>query len=270
MVSSTAVYCSEDINSSAVIIPEEISLWQDYSKQSSNVIQLLQWFFAWQDYLEQLSNAISPIAVPVRREETVVIIGDLRAHNVISTIHDEERTEKKRMKVQEYWPLFLERIIAHKETTSAITAPQRERQSNITIDTIITSLENEPLEDGFCHPAEELLAALLERRPKETIGEIKSLLKTGNPSIAADLLRCIGRLDIKLCRGQWQEIVEIALGHSDIDVRDAAVQAIETWEAIEAEGILGRWAKKEKVSWLRDYMDGVLTDLRRIRRRIEN
>lgn len=52
-----------------------------------------------------------------------------------------------------------------------------------------------------------------------------------------------------------------ALANNDLEIRDAAVQAAESWTDIEVLEVLQ--GHSEKVPWLREYVDSVIEDLGR-------
>ena len=124
-----------------------------------------------------------------------------------------------------------------------------------------TAFETEPLEDGMGHPAEEILRkALLDTEASCVLGWTRELaLDTAHPNLAASVLRCLGRLEHP-GTGAWRtELIRSALGTDEVELRDAAAQAAETWGGDAVRQVLETHA--EPLPWLRDYIRDVVEDL---------
>ena len=79
------------------------------------------------------------------------------------------------------------------------------------------------------------------------------------PVMAASLLRCLSRRAFD--SGEWcVKIVQSALASDHLEMRDAAVQAAESWAGAEIRKVLEQHS--ENVSWLRDYIKDVINDLK--------
>ena len=127
---------------------------------------------------------------------------------------------------------------------------------------ILSAIYDEPVEDGYSHPAEEVLRKLVTRLPQKTSSWLYNTVQyETNPCIVASILKCLGRLKLNGYIDQGLTIAEAALKHHDVEVRDAAVQMLELWGIEKAVGILERHLKKEEVDWLRDYIESVIEDL---------
>ena len=126
---------------------------------------------------------------------------------------------------------------------------------------ILSLLESIPVEDGITHAAEEVLERTLKRttRAAETIWRILEDVYD-RPSIASGLLQCIGRLDYKYFSECAIEHLRSALGHKSVEVREAAIGAIELWEATELQCLLADY--HDPVQWVAEYAVQVARDLR--------
>lgn len=89
-----------------------------------------------------------------------------------------------------------------------------------------------PLEDGIDHPAESILQEAL-RSPAnsppaaETLREL--CLSPERPAFGASILRCLGRLPDASTPEWRKQLVRDALNADNPEVRDAALQAAESW-----------------------------------------
>ncbi|HEC31518.1 MAG TPA: hypothetical protein ENI41_03395 [Deltaproteobacteria bacterium] len=128
---------------------------------------------------------------------------------------------------------------------------------------IISAINAEPVEDGFSHPAEELLKKSLARSPQKTFSWLYNTVHyERNIGIVASILKCLGRVK-PIDRGDWIiHIARAALEHHDVEVRDAAVQMLELLEIERAVELLEQHMKREQVGWLRDYIESVTQDLK--------
>lgn len=128
---------------------------------------------------------------------------------------------------------------------------------------VIHALNEESIEDGYSHPAENIMQeTIMTYSPYAGIW-IQSLYieNLNNHKLAAGILRCIGRLNSKISKPWGSIMVTGALFHSDVEVREAAVRAIEMWEDYSVIGYLEQ--REEKVPWLSDYIKQVIKDLKR-------
>ena len=124
------------------------------------------------------------------------------------------------------------------------------------------AFEAEPLEDGVSHPAEDAIIETLDElgspRALECFRDIS--LDMDNPAFAASVLRCLGR-QADLGTEEWRiGLVRAALGAGDVEVRDAATQAAESWGDFGMIAVLE--AHDEPLAWLKDYIDAVVDDMR--------
>ena len=92
------------------------------------------------------------------------------------------------------------------------------------------AFEAEPLEDGIDHPAERIIDdALRSVHGRRVLAWFRALsVDVERPGLAASILRCLGRR--RPGTSAWRvEIVRSALAADDVEMRDAAVQAAESW-----------------------------------------
>lgn len=121
---------------------------------------------------------------------------------------------------------------------------------------LLARIDAEPVEDGVNHPGEVCVAEFLLLHGSETL---PSLVASSDHPRRAALLRLLGRsnsLDTNIC----VELVASALSSSNIEVRDAAIQAAEHWEA---PAIIAELRKhREETPWLADYIGQVIAATR--------
>lgn len=123
-------------------------------------------------------------------------------------------------------------------------------------------LKDDPIEDGFGHPAEEVLEESLKRNPASTptwIANVYVEAIGANPALAAGLLQCLGRLPYQLVQHVGRVLAVAGLQHRHVQVREAALSAIEQWNRAEFRSVLSR--HNESVPWLAEYLHKVLDRL---------
>lgn len=123
------------------------------------------------------------------------------------------------------------------------------------------AFEEEPLEDGMYHPAEEIIAnALSGTENPMVLAWLKAFsLDSSHASLAASVLRCLGRLKHP-GTARWRVgLVRDSLVAKDVEIRDAAVQAAELWGDRGIRTIL--LAHSEPEPWLRDYVRDVAEEI---------
>ena len=123
-----------------------------------------------------------------------------------------------------------------------------------------TAFEDTPLEDGINHPAELIIDEVLRSVDRQHVLEwLRTLsVDAGRSNLAASVLRCLGRR--RPGTPAWRAgIVQAALAAGDVEMRDAAVQAAESWGGHKVRDILRNHV--EETSWLRMYIEDVVEDL---------
>ena len=124
-------------------------------------------------------------------------------------------------------------------------------------DKLRAAFEEEPLEDGIHHPAEEIIADALRGTEKsKVLIWLKAFsLDSARASLAASVLRCLGRQEHPGTERWRAGLVRDGLVASYVENRDAAVQAAELWGDRGIRTIL--LAHSEPEPWLREYVTEV-------------
>ena len=123
------------------------------------------------------------------------------------------------------------------------------------------AFEIEPFEDGMDHPADQIIENALRSSGSQSILDWLSAfcLDTERPNLASSVLRCLGR-QTHIGTDAWRaQLVRNALATDDIEIRDAAVQAAESWGGREVVNVL--MLHNEPESWLQEYILEVIDDL---------
>jgi len=121
------------------------------------------------------------------------------------------------------------------------------------------SLQQEPVLDGFNHPGQTILERLFNCYPDAASEWLfDKIKKLSNPSSTADILRLLCRFKPHTL-GWRSEVVEAALESPFVEVRDAAIQAVESW----AEPTLVSLLKKHRdtAPWLTQYAAQIIRDM---------
>lgn len=120
-------------------------------------------------------------------------------------------------------------------------------------------LDEEPLEDGVTHSAEEVVERALSGPAGQRAAFARLVETEPNPEFSAAVLRLAGRVG-RSARSDWRgALIRTALSSSSATLREAAVEAIEQWEDAALLPLLR--AHTESVSWLKAYIDDVIDDL---------
>ena len=125
-----------------------------------------------------------------------------------------------------------------------------------------SAFETEPLEDGMRHPAEQIIEKALRPRGSQRVLEwLRELsLDAAHPSFSSEVLRCLGR-QTHPGTGSWRAgLVRDGLAMDDVEIRDAAVQAAESWGGREVVDVL--MSHDEPEPWLRECIPEIIDDLR--------
>lgn len=153
--------------------------------------------------------------------------------------------------------LYKAEEFSHLQPTDLEAAEEEFRQK------LLLSFEREPIEDGYSHPAEQIIEDTLKRYKPGAINWIEAVYHghTERPAVAANILRCIGRLDYNLIKPWGMEMATKGLSNLDIEIRDAAICAFEIWGGAESVATLKDHLKAETIPWLKDYLRRVIRDL---------
>lgn len=128
---------------------------------------------------------------------------------------------------------------------------------------LLLSFDEEIVEDGMYHPAEGIILDVLKNQDKKkALSWIRELiLDAARPDLAYSILICLTHQP-PLGTTSWRvQLIRDALGSQDIGVRDAAAQAAESWADPDILPILKMQNAKEPVSWLQDYIKGIIEDI---------
>ena len=123
------------------------------------------------------------------------------------------------------------------------------------------SFECDSVEDGMDHPAEAIITeALSSSKDQKILGWLKGFcLDASRPNFAASVLRCLGRYH-HVGTVTWRVgLVREGLAMDNVEIRDAAVQAAESWGDSDLLEVL--ISHREPEQWLRHYIVDVIGDL---------
>ena len=124
-----------------------------------------------------------------------------------------------------------------------------------------TAFDADPLEDGISHPAEQIVREALQSGDDRSriFAFLRALsVDAEHPGLSASVLRCLSRW--RFGTPAWRAgIVRSALAADDVEMRDAAVQAAESWGGPEMRDVLR--SHVETTPWLRAYLQDVVEDL---------
>ena len=153
------------------------------------------------------------------------------------------------------------RVFASWRTKAVSVSSTQERDRRRFLDRLHASFDAEPLEDGMDHPAEQVITvALASDDPDKVLRWVWSAcLESESPAFAAATFLCAARQP-GIGTAAWRAgLVRGGLASGDIELRDAAIQAAESWGEPGLREILA--AHSEPVSWLDEYRRGVMDDL---------
>ena len=124
-----------------------------------------------------------------------------------------------------------------------------------------TAFDSDPLESGLQHPAEMIIAqSLNDDTDQRAFDWVRSFcLGVSAPAFAASVLRCLGRLESPGDAESRRALVREALRLENVEIRDAAAQAADSWSDAGLIGVLQ--AHVEPEAWLQDYIREILADL---------
>jgi hypothetical protein len=125
-------------------------------------------------------------------------------------------------------------------------------------------LHIEAIEDGYFHPAEELIEDSLKSSKFDPNHWVYTLYFTNvdtDPTLAAAVLRLLGRMPTRQVV-EWGLVIALnGLSHRDVEVREAAVRALERWGGRKAFEALKAHMDVEPRPWLASYIKQVIRDL---------
>jgi len=126
---------------------------------------------------------------------------------------------------------------------------------------LLSVLKEEPVEDGISHNAEMVFHKALKEFPNYApVWIYNAFVQTREqPSLAAGLLQCAGRLEYSLVKDIATSLVMVGLNDPNFEIREAAISAIEQWEKKDFLGILRE--HEDPIKWLDGYARQVILDL---------
>ena len=118
-----------------------------------------------------------------------------------------------------------------------------------------------PVEAGMEHEAEHTLSKALSTHSGEDILDWIAEFCTDvqRPSLSASILLCLANLPKPGSTGWRVNLIRHALETGHIEIKDAAVQAVELWGDHDLAKVLA--SHQEDVPWLRKYIEAVVDDL---------
>jgi len=149
----------------------------------------------------------------------------------------------------------------------APTAPASARASfdaAAFIGDLLAAFAEHPVEDGFGHGAEVMMRTALARNPAAAARAIECAYNqtaADRAGVAADLIRCVGALAPSSAEAWSWPLIERALAHADVAVRDAAAGVLEHSGGERSLRLLRTHVEHEQVAWLAAYIRGIIADL---------
>lgn len=184
--------------------------------------------------------------------------------NAVARAFQESESLKQNLQIRSYvWGAVKERFNAATQPHDYERELLKQEQDKFTR-TLLGSFEQEPLEDGYRHPAEDLMKDALIRHKSTAEDWIQDVFLNNiknRPTVSAGILRCIGRLNRELTRTLGLVMVFAGLLFPDIELREAAILTLETWGDNESLKTLQGYVELEKEPWLKKYIKQVITDL---------
>jgi hypothetical protein len=141
-------------------------------------------------------------------------------------------------------------------TVVAADAQPCEAPADSDLAAILKALDESPIEDGVTHRAEAAIDAHITR-----VGGALAVRQTramASLAQAAAFLRLLGRSE-RLRPQDRMALVQWGLASESIEVRDAAIQAVENWEDRTLVGLLEK--HNDEIPWLSSYAANVARDL---------
>lgn len=115
---------------------------------------------------------------------------------------------------------------------------------------LLSDLRERPLEDGWTHPADETLAKHFEERGSFAPTDLVWVFERLEAHHRRALVQCLGRLRAAASSPRILELARRCLEDEDIESRDIAVGALESWGTEGAIALLR--AHVEERAWLAD------------------
>ena len=116
----------------------------------------------------------------------------------------------------------------------------------------------EPVEDGMDHEAERTLQNAFNEYSYDEllIWLLEFCSDSDHPVFASSVLRCLACIPLPGSK-EWRiTLIENALIQDDVEIREAAIQAVEHWEEIDLINLLQKHHDKD--DWLDRYANSVV------------
>lgn len=129
---------------------------------------------------------------------------------------------------------------------------------------LMSALRAEHIEDGMSHPAEDIVQSAFDRSPEIAGQWIQSLFVDNyykRPAIAGAILRLLGRLPYSLVGFTGTLLSVAGLIHQEVQIRDSAVRALESWGGSSSQVVLENHLDREPAPRLARYIKQVIKDL---------
>ncbi len=132
-------------------------------------------------------------------------------------------------------------------------------------DLLVKAFENRSVIPLKKHPAEAILEEMLAKfsDSKQWLWHFYTAYTENSNDMVGNLIECLGRLPQELSDPVGFRLAELGIGHSDVNVREHAVAALENWGGEQAFLVLKNRAKNEPVDWLRNYIRGIIAEIER-------
>ncbi|MCY4100240.1 MAG: hypothetical protein OXF46_04905 [Rhodobacteraceae bacterium] len=126
--------------------------------------------------------------------------------------------------------------------------------------TLANVFEEIPFEDGFFHPAEQILDEAIGSSHKREVLDwlLQTITNNKDSFFSLSVLRSLAHL--RPATPGWRvKIISSALSSEDIETRDVAAQVAESWDDMEVKDILKK--HREPIPWLQSYINEVIDNL---------
>lgn len=140
------------------------------------------------------------------------------------------------------------------------------KKKQVMMHEITSLLEDDPVQDGYSHPLEDLLKNYIQDTGHEAVSWIQDIFVdkiSSQPLLAADILNCLGRLEPSIALSSGLLMTYLALAQSSICLREAGLRLIENWN-LNHESVrtnLESFIQKESKPWLSEYASEILMSL---------
>jgi hypothetical protein len=127
---------------------------------------------------------------------------------------------------------------------------------------IIHEVENQGFEDGFEHPAEDLVRQYMDHYPSLTKRWLQQtfLRNYRSSEIIVAILKTIAHFNLSQIDPECKILSVAALSHKNPEVREAAISVFDAWSTPDAIDYLENY--NENKPWLTHYRDKVLQQLK--------